>query len=104
MTLLIHNQGSPAAGFSLLRFVLRLVLFAAGLVFAASVLVALLLLATFWLLRAGWARLTGRPVTPWVMRLDPRGGFDRVYRGAATRAPQRKAPEDVTDVVPKDRT
>ena len=37
-------------------------------------------LALVWALRAGWARLTGRPVTPWVMRMDPRTGFSTVFR------------------------
>lgn len=103
-------QSSPARPgllATLLWFVLRVMAFAAGLVFAASVLVALLLLAFFWLLRAGWARLTGRPVVPWVMRVDPRRGFDRVYRGGAMRRPPGgqtpRADADVTDVEPKDR-
>ena len=33
-------------------------------------------------LRYGWARLTGKPVTPWVMRFHPGQGFDR-FRAAA---------------------
>ena len=67
----------------MLDFFLRLVLFLLGLMFAASLAVAVMLLATVWALRYGWARLTGRPVQPWVMRFDPRHGFDR-FR-AATR-------------------
>jgi hypothetical protein len=65
----------------MLNFFLRLVLFALGLVFALSLTVALLLLALAWGLRYAWARLTGKPVTPWVMRFDPRGGFER-FRAA----------------------
>ncbi|MBU1361086.1 MAG: hypothetical protein KJ901_20305 [Gammaproteobacteria bacterium] len=64
------------------NFLLRVVLFLLGLVFAASLAVAVLLLAAVWGLRYGWARLTGKPVQPWVMRFDPRGGFD-MFRGAA---------------------
>lgn len=59
---------------------LRLVVIAMGLVLFASLLVAAMLLALVWVLRAGWARLTGRPVTPWVMRMDPRTGFSAVFR------------------------
>lgn len=53
-----------------------------GLVFAASLAVAVMLLAVAWGMRYGWARLTGKPVTPWVMRFNPRSGFDR-FRTAA---------------------
>ncbi len=66
----------------MLNFLLRLVLFFLGLLFAASLAVAVLLLAVGWGLRYGWARLTGQPVQPWVMRFDPRHGFDR-FRAAA---------------------
>ena len=65
----------------MLNFILRFVLFLLGLVFAASLAVAVLLLAAVWGLRYGWARLTGQPVRPWVMRFDPRGGFER-FRAA----------------------
>ena len=34
-----------------------------------------------------WAKITGQPVTPFVMRMDPRTGFGRVYRGAQGAAP-----------------
>jgi hypothetical protein len=67
----------------MLNFLLRLILFFTGLVLAASLAVAVLLLAAVWGVRYGWARLTGQPVQPWVMRFDPRHGFDR-FR-AATR-------------------
>ena len=52
----------------MLNFFLRLILFFLGLIFAASLAVAVLLLAMVWGLRYGWARLTGQPVKPWVMR------------------------------------
>lgn len=66
---------------TLFNFLLRFILLAAGLVVAASLLVALALGATLWALRFGWARLTGRPIGPLVFRIDPRAGFGRVYRG-----------------------
>jgi len=68
----------------MLNLLLRLVLFFMGLVFAASLAVAVLLLAAIWGLRYGWARLTGQQTRPWVMRFDPRGGFDR-FRSAGRR-------------------
>ncbi|VTU33875.1 hypothetical protein H6CHR_04090 [Variovorax sp. PBL-H6] len=67
------------------NFLLRFVLFLLGLVFAASLAAAVMLLAAVWGLRYGWARLTGQPVRPWVMRFDPRHGFDR-FRAAGARA------------------
>jgi len=41
-----------------------------------------MLLAAVWGVRYVWARLTGKPVAPWVMRFDPRSGFER-FRSAA---------------------
>lgn len=95
------------AGFA--RLVLRLVLVVAGLVFAAALLVALLLLVAFWMLRAAWARLTGQPVTPFVMRMNPRSGFEHVFRAGqgmqrdtGPQPPGRRGIADVTDVEPKE--
>ena len=93
------------------RFILRLVLLAAGLLFAARLALAVLVLLAFWGLRMVWARLTGRPVTPFVMRMDPRGGFNRMYRGgfarpvnepAAPEPARRREIADVTDVEVKE--
>lgn len=72
----------------LVRFVLRVVFFLAGLLFAASLLAAVFVIAALWGLRALWARLTGRPVTPWVMRMDPRAGFHRFADRAPAAAPE----------------
>lgn len=77
---------------TILRFFLSLGLFAVGLVFAASMLVASLLLLIFWGVRALWLRLTGRPVAPFVSRF-PREPF----RG--TRRPS--SGKDVIDVEAK---
>ncbi|MNT51390.1 hypothetical protein D3C72_1883540 [compost metagenome] len=65
-----------------MNFILRVILLLLGLVFAASLAVAALLLAAVWGVRYAWGRLTGKPVTPWVMRFNPRSGFDR-FRHAA---------------------
>ena len=97
---------------TLMTFVLRLFLLAAGLVFAASLAVAFVLMLCVWTLRAAWARLTGRPVTPFLVRIDPRGGFERMYRhagrpGSSARANAvRRGQElgDVTDVEPRSPT
>jgi len=64
------------------RLLMWLIAAAVGLVLFASLLLATLVLAAAWGLRAGWARLTGRPVNPWVMRMDPRTGFGTVFRSA----------------------
>ena len=92
-----------------MTFLLRLFLVAAGLLFAASLAVAAVLMLAVWGVRAGWARLTGQPVTPFIMRFHPRGGFDRMYRSPAPagRAPRADSPRprgrvgDVTDVEAK---
>jgi hypothetical protein len=63
-----------------LSFVLRIFLVAAGLLFAASLGLAFALMALVWSVRSAWAKLTGRPVMPFMMRIDPRAGFDRMYR------------------------
>lgn len=95
---------------TVVAWVLKAVLLVAGLVFALSLLVALLVLALAWGLRALWARLTGRPVTPWVMRVDPRTAWSRMRpqagawaEAASGGASGRRRPElaDVTDVEPR---
>lgn len=94
---------------SLLTFLIRLILLAAGLVFAASLALAFIVMLTIWGVRAVWARLTGRPVMPFIMRIDPRGGFDRMYRPAQPASPTPRADSvqpgrkirDVTDVEPR---
>ena len=73
---------------TLTRFVVRVILVAMGLVFAASLVCVLLALATLWGLRALWAKLTGRPVTPWVMRVDPGAGWNRAFKAADRWRPQ----------------
>lgn len=78
---------------TLLRWTVRLVVIAMGVVLFLSLLAAVALLALAWALRAGWAKLTGQPVTPWVMRVHPRTGFGTVFRSTERWAPrQRPAP------------
>ncbi|WP_307647736.1 hypothetical protein [Variovorax boronicumulans] len=70
----------------MMNFILRVILLLLGLVFAASLAVAVMLLAAVWGVRYAWGRLTGKPVTPWMAsmggRFNPRSGFDR-FRNAA---------------------
>lgn len=98
----------------LIRFLLRIVLVGFALVFAASLLVVVMLLAAVWGLRAAWAKITGRPVMPWVMRVNPGAGWNSVFRAGdrwqpGARAPGASAPVqrerdliDVTDVQVKE--
>lgn len=70
--------------FSLL---LRASLLLMGLVFLVSLLAASLVLLVLWLLRAAWARLTGRPVLPLAFTILRRAQWQRFYRtGAGTAA------------------
>jgi hypothetical protein len=89
-----------------MKFLLRLLLVVAGLIFAFSLLVVMIVLLALWGLRALWGKLTGRPVNPFVMRMNPRAGFDQVFRQADRSSPAaekspRRVIEDVTDVEPK---
>lgn len=99
-------------------FVIRLLLVAVGAVFALAVLCGIAVLLLVWAVRRTWARLTGRPVAPWVLKTDPlavwrqaaafrRGaGFqpraDGDIASASGAGPgRRRELGDVTDVTPK---
>ncbi|NVM91006.1 putative anti-sigma-YlaC factor YlaD [Variovorax sp. SG517] len=108
-----------------MNFVIRVILLLLGLVFAASLAVAVMLLAAVWGVRYAWGRLTGKPVTPWMAsmggRFNPRSGFDRFRNAAKAAEPTaadvanarargesverpvriRGSASDVTDVSPK---
>ena len=103
----------------LTRWLIRAVVVVAGLVIFLSLLAAVLVLALVWGLRALWARLTGRPVMPWTLRVDPRTGWSTVYRSTerwsaarpapapAAAAPSRRAgvlpgADEVVDVEPRE--
>ena len=87
---------------SILGLVLRLGLLVAGLVFFASVLAAGLLFLALWLLRALWAKVTGKPVQPWVFQMNRRPPWAQGGRGAGFGAPQAKSSEDVIDAEVRD--
>lgn len=85
------------AGF--FRLVFRILVVGLGLLLFATLLAAVMALAVVWTLRAGWARLTGRPVTPWVMRMDPRTGFSTVFRSSERWSASRRAGPAAADDV-----
>jgi hypothetical protein len=70
------------------RLLLRIVLLATGLVVAAGLAVMGLILVAGWGVYAGVARLTGRPVVPFAMGVDPREGFSRFFRQGRGAAPE----------------
>jgi hypothetical protein len=74
------------------RVLFLVVTSAAALLLAAAALFVTACVATLWLARAGWSRLTGRPVRPLMRR--PAGFAFRPARQQAAHA-------DVVDVQPK---
>ena len=89
---------------SLLGFVLHLGLLLAGLVFFASLLVAGMLLLSVWLLRALWAKLTGKPVQPWVFKMHRRPPWQRAGRSHGFGGSQAPSSDDVIDAQARDVT
>lgn len=108
------------------RWAIRIFLLMAGAVFFLCLLTVASLLALVWGARALWAKLTGRPVAPWVMpMMRPGASWGGVYRaggwnsamaGAAAGADQSaaesaeskrsgvlaSAARDITDVQPRE--
>lgn len=83
------------------RLAVRLLLVAAGVMFFVSLVAAMLVFALVWGLRNLWARLTGRPAAPWVMRMDPRAGWSTVYRSQERWSGFRTPPsQDQADATP----
>jgi hypothetical protein len=77
-------------------FIIRFVLVLAGLLMAASVAAAGMLLLAVWGVRAGWAKLRGKPVAAFVKRSP---APSRTPRADAVVPVTKKA--DVTDVEPR---
>jgi hypothetical protein len=92
------------------NFLFRLILVAAGLVFAASLALIAVVLMVLWGVRAVWCKLTGQPVNPFVVRMSPRTGFGNVFRSRPSGQQEQDGPakskrvstDDVTDVEAKD--
>ena len=93
MSIVIHR---------IFSLIFRAVLLLMGLVFFVSLLAAALVLLVIWLLRSLWARMRGRPVTPWAFRVDPRAHWGRFYRGPQPGSASRSRDDDVIDVVPRE--
>lgn len=77
---------------TLIAFLLRLLLLAAGLVFAASLALVFAVLLAAWSVRGAWARLTGRPVTPFGMRMGAGRAFGHMLRRARQARPTSRTP------------
>jgi hypothetical protein len=86
---------------SMFRLVFRLVLLMAGLVFLASLMVFGLVLLALWLVRALFARLTGRPVTPWTFKVNRQAQWSRFYQ-ASSRGNPAQVSSDVIDAEVKE--
>jgi hypothetical protein len=89
-----------------MKYFIRFLLTIAGLIFAASLALVLLVFLWVWLVRSLWLKLTGRSHTPFTMPINPREGFEQMFRRAPRGAvdpakPSRRSLDDVTDVEPK---
>ena len=87
----------------MMRVLLRVVLLVSGMIFLASLLVAALVLLALWLLRSLWARLNGRPVTPWTFKVDRQALWDRFYRTPGQVPKSQRDDSDVIDVEAKEK-
>ncbi|MES2999852.1 MAG: hypothetical protein V4787_04115 [Pseudomonadota bacterium] len=82
-----------------MNILLRLLALAAGLLFAVSAGLAALLMVGFWGVRAAWGTLSGKAVSPFIVRIDPRRGFGQARRTPRADSVQQGARiPDVTDV------
>ncbi len=92
----------------MVRLLVRVLVLAMGLVFAAGLLLLVLALAALWGVRALWAKLTGQPLAPWTMRVNPRAGWSRATQAARRWQPAERPSRsgrdlsDVTDVQVKE--
>jgi len=87
---------------NLFTLMLRLVLMVAGFIFIASLMAAGLLLLLVWLLRALFARLTGRPVTPWAFQMNRQAVWSRFYKTPGQASEANHGPADVIDAEVKE--
>ena len=86
----------------LTRWAVRIFLLLAGVVFFLCLLTVASLLALAWGVRALWAKVTGRPVTPWVMPMMRTGaswGMGRAAGWSSTMARAAGASQDTADHV-----
>lgn len=66
----------------LTRWTVRVVLLMVGVVFFLSLLAVGCILAAVWGVRALWAKVTGQPVTPWVMPMRAASSWTSMYQRA----------------------
>jgi len=85
-----------------LNFLLRGLLLAGGVLAAVLLSLMFVLLLASWGLRTLWFKLTGRPVSPFVVQFRAAREFQRMARRAGHPAMARQVRvADVTDVEPK---
>lgn len=113
MGLCLETMEKCVANFvtGMVRFLLRALVLALGLVFFACLVLIMVALALLWGMRALWAKLTGQPMAPWVMRVNPSAGWNRASQAANRWQPAAKPTDshsagrnlaDVTDVQVKE--
>jgi hypothetical protein len=91
------------------KFFGRLIMLAAAVVLALSLLFIVVVLLALWCVRAVWCKLTGKPINPFSAamkaamqsRINPRHSFDRAFGSDAKKSARVRA-DDVTDVEAKD--
>lgn len=83
---------------TIFRMTLRLVLLLAGLIVMASLLGVALLVLALWLIRASWARLTGKPVQPWTFQVNRQVMWSRFHRPPGHHPASRRDESNVIDV------
>ncbi|WP_455554993.1 hypothetical protein [Comamonas sp.] len=93
----------------LTRWTVRIIMLMVGVVFFLSLLTVACVLAAVWGARALWAKLTGQPVTPWVMPMHAAsswasmaqraGGFGGMA-GAAQTSAQTQTKEEPAPFTP----
>ena len=107
--------------YTLSRWVVRIGLLVVGTVFFLCLLMVVAMLAVLWGGRALWAKITGQPITPWVMPSMRQGAAWNMYRagawGRTADATEEPAPfatsgkrggvlpdvtKDITDVQPRE--
>ena len=89
-----------------MRFMVRMVVLSLGFLVVASLLLVLLAVGLLWGLRALWAKVTGQPMAPWIMQINPGAAWMRASRAASRWQSVAKPPgermcrdeADVTDV------
>ncbi|MDB5753156.1 MAG: hypothetical protein JWP65_3577 [Ramlibacter sp.] len=96
-----HHNGAMA---TVLTFLVRVLLVSVGLVFAAIMACFFVLMLGIWLLAAAWATLTGKPVSPFVVRMGPRDAFEQMRRRAQAQQPATRTPRSDAAAGPRSPT